>query len=303
MTSTATTSAGASASSVGGPRGTPRRCGPRSTPRPRAPGREQVGELVGEPGRDAGALQPDAVDHARRGLVDPGRGIARPRLGRQRLHHDRAERARGRGRRPSSSPWPAVPDAVMTGLRQARPNRPAPTQVEAASRQRSTPDSPRGTPAGCGPTGSCAEAVGDAVGRGERGRRRGEQRHRCSAGGGTDVARRRPAGPGPAGEFTTSWILPVGDQLDRVDARPRDPRRTRPSLATTRLDRRRRLGLEVARRCPAVATIEKPSSTNTLGRPEPDRLVAIGQRHEHAPGGRHAVAGRELGLGERQTDA
>ena len=51
----------------------------------------QRGQVIREPRVDARALEADAVQHASRRLVQPRRGIAGPRLRRERLHDHGAE--------------------------------------------------------------------------------------------------------------------------------------------------------------------------------------------------------------------
>ena len=63
-----------------------------------------------------GSLQADRVEHPRRRLVHPGRRGCRPRA-RPTATSPPPPRARtGRRGAASSAPWPAVPDAVITGL-------------------------------------------------------------------------------------------------------------------------------------------------------------------------------------------
>ena len=91
LTSTATTPSGAAAEQVGG--------APvlvdRAPPDARHDGRaaiEQARQVVGQPVRDAGALQPDRVQHPLRCRVQAGRGIPGPLEGGERLDDDRADR-------------------------------------------------------------------------------------------------------------------------------------------------------------------------------------------------------------------
>ena len=103
--------------------------------RPR-PGRDQAGKVVAEPRFDPGALQADAVEHpGRRPGAPAARGLPGHGLDRQRLDHHRAEARREGSTSASSSAWPAVPDAVITGFG----NRSEPT-----STARSTPPRGRG---------------------------------------------------------------------------------------------------------------------------------------------------------------
>jgi hypothetical protein len=102
----------------GGAGGSRRRSGPRWRPRC---ARRRCGaawrDSCAEPGGDTGPLQADAVDHPRRRLMDPGtRGCP---------SHGSAERdfttkapspARSRYADELRRPWPAVPDATITGL-------------------------------------------------------------------------------------------------------------------------------------------------------------------------------------------
>ena len=70
-----------------------------------------------QPGLDARALRARRSS-ASRAAVGCSRGAGLPAQANaaERLHHDRPEARRGRGSGPSSVPWPAVPDAVITGL-------------------------------------------------------------------------------------------------------------------------------------------------------------------------------------------
>ena len=59
----------------------------------RAPVAASAGSSASSQASTPGFCQPDAVEHAGRGRMHPGRRVAGPRLGGQRLDHDRAEGA------------------------------------------------------------------------------------------------------------------------------------------------------------------------------------------------------------------
>ena len=114
LTSTATTSAGAGQQAGGLAKSSTVR--PQMLTTTRAPAAEQRRQVVRRARLDARALETDAVEHPGRRSGDPGRGVAGPRLGRQRLDHHRPQRGEVEVGGASSSPCPAVPDAVITGL-------------------------------------------------------------------------------------------------------------------------------------------------------------------------------------------
>ena len=251
------------------------------------------------------------------GLVDPGGGIAGPRIDRQRLDHHRAElgrggsrpRARRRGRRcptPSSPGW--------AGLE--RPDRDR--QVDVAGGHR-----PPGPPHGPAP---------DAA-RSRPGRRRSAHRltaawyswrdrtdsgwrssRRCRpprpwprppwSGTGTRWARAvarmwSTVGPGAAAPRRVDHQLDLapGDQVDGVD---HCRVRSSPTLATTVATAMPSASSSAA--VPEVAARSKPRAAKCAGRLQAGRLVPVGQREEDRPASREPVAGGDLALGEGQPE-
>ena len=231
---------------------------PEAHHRPR-PGRDQAGQVVAEPRLDPGALQADAVEHAGRGLVDPGGGVSRPRTDREGLDHHRAERRE----REVRLELVGVPGGPRSGHhRVGQPERPTSTARSApspGSRPWPPGDGGDGSPAvvlleANGPSGM-ADPVGDA-GRGRPGRGHGGDA-------GNLVGHRRgrmwspsARGPRPRGVLTTSWTLPLGDEVDRVD----HPGLWSPTFATTAATAARSPRARTA--VPEVAARSKPRTAN-----------------------------------------
>ena len=311
LTSTATTAGGASASSAaaagvvldgaapdaghhGGAGGQQRRAARRSS---------QARHARALAGRRELSMPPC-------GLVHPGRRVAGPRLGGQRLDHHRAQRGRGRRSGASSAPWPAVPDAVITGFGSSTdPTRVVRSTTGAPARRRRRQRRPTLT------AGSCCTPAVVLLQAAHRQRVAGPVGH---AGG------RGPGRPPPSSGSGTRWPLAARADVGAVGPGPAAPRGVDDQLHLARLaisstgvgagvgsaqlghHRRppaRRVGLEVGRRCPRWRRWRSPAR-RTGGPPRtPGGLVPVGQREEHrAARSGSAVAGRHLALGEGQPE-
>ena len=121
---------------------------------------------------------------------------------------------------------------------------------------------------------SWAARVDDAVGGRQPGGRGGEARDALHRRRGADVG---AVGAGAAAPRAVDHEVDLagGDELDGVGAGGL----ARPSPPGGDRDRRPRRG---RRPCPAVAAIVKPGVDEAAGRLDADRLVPVGQRHEHA---------------------
>ena len=263
-----------------------------------------------------GPWRPTLLSMPGGGRVHPGRGVARPGLGAQRLHHHRAQARRGPCRRASSvavaggarcrhdrrstSASEPTRTAVSTGAPgPPRPCRRSDRPLTAAVAHRRT----RVVLLQAAHRQIGADPVGDAVRRGERGRGGGQQRHLVRRRGRPDV--------GAVGARPTTPRA-VDDQVDLArprSGRPRRPRRQRPvargvrrgvNLATTWLTGTPAASSSAA--VPEVATIVKPSSTNRRAARAPTCLSRSASEKNTRARGRHRVARGQLGLGERHAD-
>ena len=194
-------------------------------------------------------------------LVHPRRRVAGPRLGRQRLHHHRAERGQvhvagqlvtvaGRARRRHDRVATARP--IRRAVRQIAGGLDAgPHSIEL--RADLGVDAPVVLLQAADLEG-VAGPVGHAVGRGQAGGRRGEQRHPVGPGRGADVG---AVGAWPAAPRAVDHQLdlPAGDELDRVGPAGLA------QLGHHRGHRRCRASRRWAA-VPEVAAMVKPSSTN-----------------------------------------
>ena len=103
-------------------------------------GRRERGQVVGEPVLDAGSLQPDGVDHAR-SRRDARRGAGLPAHSNAASDFTTTAPSAARSRYgASSAPWPAVPDASITGDGSSRADPHAATCVLDARGSRWCPD-------------------------------------------------------------------------------------------------------------------------------------------------------------------
>ena len=124
LTSTATTWSGAAASSSAACAVVVDRASPDARHHGR-PARHEVGHDVVEPVLDARPLEPDGVEHALCRRMQPGRRVAVPGEGGERLGHDRADRREVERRRPAPRRSRRFPTRSSPASA-TRPCRPAP---------------------------------------------------------------------------------------------------------------------------------------------------------------------------------